>query len=130
VFDDPAFVDPHDCRDGPCRAAEIAHRGAAKQQPRISASTALVDVDELRAQVRQLRETLAFERIEPCAEILNGGPAARNRLSCRPHALDLQLLLDLERAQLVQQSARLGREPIGFALQRTDSLVDLFGLCL
>ena len=96
VFGHALFVDAYDRGDGACRAPEVANGAAAEQQPRVAAAAAFVDIDELRPQIRKLRQSLPFEPFESSRRLLDRRLAARDRCARLLDALALQLLFDLE----------------------------------
>ena len=70
VLGDPLLVDPHQSRHRPHRPAQVADSLSFEQQPGVSAPPSLVEVDELRLQVRQLRRTLLLELRESGRRVL------------------------------------------------------------
>ena len=99
-------------------ASKLPHVCGRQQQPQIAGAAELVDLHQPRAQVGALGEILALELVDPVSgrgELggdFGGGGAGPAKL------LSLDLPLDLERAEIVQERALLGRQLVGLALQR------------
>ena len=84
----------------------------------------MYDIYELRFQIRDLGDPLLLEPRQPLGGLLHRRLRVRQSGLCLRGALDLQVALDLERAQVADERARFSGKPLGLALKRGNAVVD------
>ena len=98
--------------------SDLADVGGGQQEPEVTALSHLVDVDEPGAQLRAARGFLLLEVVHPLpvrGELAGNLRAVRGEL---PELFGLDLTIDFQLSQIAEQRALVGRETVGFLLQR------------
>ena len=115
LFDSP-LVDRRQRTDRACGSSELAKVAGGEQHARVAASSALVDVNELRLQIGQLIDALHLEIGQARRRALKGAFGFGHRgfglleLGCLDVAIDFAL------SQIADERARLTGQPFGLTL--------------
>jgi hypothetical protein len=127
---DALLVQAHQGRHGTGGSAKLFTAVAPEEQTGVAGSSTLVDIHELRLQVRELRQSLRFKLLEIIGGLCDRSLALGHGRFGLAHTLDLDLAVDLELAEVAKQRARLANQGIGFVLQCLNTIVDSTGCSL
>ena len=98
--------------------ADLADVGGGQQELEVAALAHLVDVDEPGAKLGAARGFLLLEVVHPLpvrGELAGNLRAVRREL---PELFGLDLTIDFQLSQIAEQRALVGRQTVGFLLQR------------
>ena len=115
LFDSP-LVDRRQRTDRARGSSELAKIAGTEEHARVAASSALVDVNELRLQVGQLIDALHFEigqaRRRALKRLLGFGHRGLGLLELSR----LDVAIDFPLSQIADERARLTGQPLGLTL--------------
>ena len=107
--------------DGAGGLAEAAQVGGGEQEPEVARLAELVDLDQPLLQLGELGPRRGLKRVHARRGPVELGLDLRGVGVESLELLGLELALDLEPAEVAEQRALLGREAVGFALQRLEA---------
>jgi hypothetical protein len=121
---DALLIDDGERGERPRCPPELPRVAHAEEHPRCSAAALLVQLDQLCAQVGQLRNTLVFEPGETRRRILLSGER-RSAMGFRfDGARLLHLALGFQLLQIVEERPRFSSKALRVGLKGADALVD------